>query len=127
MVRNHLHEFLRLAAKSGASYLDVQDIMDQAETAWFYQIDVDILDLDNVSACVLGQKFGDFYTGTSDLNLDRAMIMRLGFDSPAGDELRELGAMYSYPAPNYCYSVLTESWIDEIWSRRNAAKKLPGL
>lgn len=42
-------------------------VLDNVKPQWYHHVDLDALNLDNCYHCVLGQLFGDFEDGVSDL------------------------------------------------------------
>lgn len=44
-----------------------KSILDEYDAQWFHRIDLEELDMDSYSKCILGQLFGEYYTGVKEL------------------------------------------------------------
>lgn len=63
-------------------------VLDEHVIGWRDKVDADGLDMGDPCCCVLGQVFGDFYTGIETLDVGYGNAERLGFD---GDDYPALG------------------------------------
>lgn len=111
-----LKKFLAAAVKAGASFMDVLDIAEDKDPKWYWKTSVLALKMQSSYACILGQNFGNFHF-PENLTIDRRTKINLGFDIPADSDhfpVSFTGSMQE------AYSYLTELWIAEIWSRRDA-------
>lgn len=96
-----------LAVKKGSTWLD------EFHPGWAEKIDLDRLDMNNCTSCVIGQavcNYFDLYTTNTHLNWDYPTIeewaMENGFQAP--DEIED----------NYEYFHNLETlWTDEVWKR----------
>lgn len=55
--------------------------LDATKPGWRDLIDVQTLDLESCSVCVLGQVFGDYYEGKAALDISSAVADRMGFNT----------------------------------------------
>ena len=102
----------------GARYLD-----ESYDSEWYYNVDRDILDLENTRNCVAGQLEPNDYASYLD------SLRNIGPDYPSLHELCEWGIAHGFDLPNeyVCehgyddYEILTELWTAEINARLNAA------
>ena len=109
------------AVKRGVKLLDV------AMPGWENDIDVTTLDLVSTSYCMLGQLYGDFHIGKSNLS-DALTEARIRYRTVivGGKTLNDIH--YGFEADHWddedgcCrpkgYSILTEAWIAVIEKRR---------
>jgi hypothetical protein len=111
-------EEYRLRVSQGAEYLDTM-----YDSEWYWNVNQDILDLENTRDCVAGQLEPNDYASYVDslhyIGPDYRSLYELcewgvenGFDL-ASDYVREHGSDD--------YEILTELWIAEIDARINAA------
>jgi hypothetical protein len=89
-------------AKNGATLLD------EKKPDWWRTLDLDVLDLKDCSLCVVGQTFGGYATGMTELfgpSSNNAMAFKHGFDSCSMTGVERLHG----------------AWCDEVMSRRASA------
>lgn len=94
----HSREWYQLAAWHGARHMDKED------PGWINLIDESRLNLGDSQACILGQRFGQYYYGRETLHLTQSESFNLGFDAEEGR--------------HEDYSMLTEAWLEEIVRRK---------
>lgn len=104
--------------KEGSLFLDRLDLN------WYEAIDVDKLDLSNANTCVLGQKFGGYWSAISDLGLSVEESAELGFnvDHELTEEMNEEWweeEDYDQPKPSDAlWAELKALWVAEITARQ---------
>lgn len=90
-------------AEAGAAYLD------EHFDSWVLDIDREALDLNDCGRCVLGQEFGNYWTGLDRLGLtNNRVIEDLGFILPNEDD-----------SPD-AWDLLTAAWVEVIDARLDA-------
>lgn len=84
------------------------NLLDKHSPGWYDNINVDRLHLADECLCILGQIYGNFFTGHNILALTGPQIIAHGFDL-AGSQ-----------ANTQDYQTLEAAWRRRIHSRRNA-------
>lgn len=91
-------EDFKLAAKKGAAFLD------EARPGWAEAVNPITLELGFMDQCVLGQLYGDYNQGLSELEVPSHHSVELGFN------LRVRRP--------WDWVKLTRAWVEQIWERR---------
>src|SRR5690606_23228961 len=88
------------------SYNEIQDglkLINQKNPEWFKKIDLDILDMNSVDHCILGQVYGGYEKGKQEIGIDNGIYY--GF-----------APEYAYRDPQKCS--LTQEWKEAILKLR---------
>lgn len=88
------------------------ELLDAKRPGWHMEIELDMLDIDSVDHCILGQLYGSWAEGTRDLGIaaDREAQSANGFDL-TGEEY------FPYERAEYLASRLEDLWAEEVTER----------
>lgn len=86
------------------------ELLDRAVPRWYRSINFRNLRMESEVACILGQLFGDYHTGLSELILSDLASVDHGFQLYYDD----------WSTTPDAFSILRQLWVDEIASRLTA-------
>lgn len=101
-------------------------MLDRKNPDWFNEIDLDVLDLNDCHACILGQLYGTYSEGRYRIGLDWDLQATgsHGFTVWPRDHIEDLDDFYS--EEERLWDQLYNAWKEEITKRRaNALHRQP--
>ena len=91
--------------------------LDEKEPGWWERIDLERLDMDSLTDCIIGQLYGDFWDW-EEVRDNSEAASDLGFDAYSDYELREKFGYYCHDVGGD-YAVLWALWNEEIAERKS--------